>query len=96
MYYKLFFIVVEQCEHAKDVKKSEASRGVDYFQDRLGLHFTKQKGRHVCSKGGNHVSSNSNDSYIYIHTFYRWIFEIYVHSNRSRRSYERNVLYHFR
>lgn len=36
--------VVEQSEQAKEMKKSEASRGVDYFRDRLGLQFTKQKG----------------------------------------------------
>jgi hypothetical protein len=40
----VFHLAVEQSEHIKDLKKNEASRGVEYFQDRLGLYFTKQKG----------------------------------------------------
>lgn len=44
IFFRVFHLAVEQSEHLKDLKKNEASRGVEYFQDRLGLYFTKQKG----------------------------------------------------
>jgi chromosome segregation ATPase len=75
-------IVVEQSEQAKEVKKSEASRGIEYFVDRLGLRFIKQKGI---------LGESFHSLYItmLIDSFYvsRELCAIYIHTNRCRRSY---------